>query len=104
MAKVGFSRDLRWLSNSEFLAFPKILLGGVGKTLISSESSCYAWTLTPNHLLLKTGELPMARVMRRLQVGYAVTYDLRDRRHGQLFQNRYKWTFCQEDLFTTKQL
>ncbi len=65
MPEVGFSRDLRLLSNSEFLAFPKILLGRVGKALISSESSCYALTLTPNHLLLRTGELPMATVMRR---------------------------------------
>jgi hypothetical protein len=52
---------------------------------------CFAWTLIPNHLhmLLSTGSTPIATVMRRLLTGYAVTFNRRNRRHGQLFQNRY---------------
>ena len=34
--------------------------------------------------------------MRRLLTGYAVTFN---RRHGQLFQNRYKSILCQEDAY-----
>jgi hypothetical protein len=37
--------------------------------------------------------------MRRLLTGYAVTFNRRHRRHGQLFQNRYKSILCQEDRY-----
>jgi putative transposase len=73
----------------------------LGGLLIESETGCYAWALMPNHfhLLLRTGRVPMARVMRRLLTGHAVTYNLRHRRSGHLFQNRYKSILCQEDAY-----
>lgn len=37
--------------------------------------------------------------MRRLLTGYAVSYNRRHRRHGHLFQNRYKSILCQEDPY-----
>jgi putative transposase len=37
--------------------------------------------------------------MRRLLTGYAVSYNRRHRRHGQLFQNRYKSIICQEEAY-----
>ena len=37
--------------------------------------------------------------MRRLLTGYAVSFNRRHRRHGQLFQNRYKSIICQEDAY-----
>ncbi len=37
--------------------------------------------------------------MRRLLTGYAVSYNRRHRRHGHLFQNRYKSILCQEDTY-----
>jgi putative transposase len=37
--------------------------------------------------------------MRRLLTGYAVSFNRRHRRHGQLFQNRYKSILCQQDLY-----
>jgi hypothetical protein len=37
--------------------------------------------------------------MRRLLTGYAVTYNRRHRRHGHLFQNRYKSILCQADAY-----
>jgi hypothetical protein len=37
---------------------------------------------------------PIATVMRRFLTRYAVTFN---RRHGQLFQNRYKPILCQKD-------
>jgi len=62
---------------------------------------CYAWALLPNHahLLLRTGLAPIAEVMRRLLTGYAIRYNHRHRRHGHLFQNRYKSILCQEDVY-----
>jgi hypothetical protein len=37
--------------------------------------------------------------MRRLLTGFAVTFNRRHRRHGHLFQNRYKSILCQEDAY-----
>src|SRR5512139_175527 len=64
-------------------------------------TACYAWALMPNHfhLLLKTGQTPIATLMRRLLTGYAVSFNLRHRRSGHLFQNRYKSILCQEDAY-----
>jgi REP element-mobilizing transposase RayT len=66
-----------------------------------TEARCLAWALMDNHfhLLLKTGRLPVAQVIQRLLTGYAVSYNRRHRRHGHLFQNRYKSILCQEDPY-----
>jgi len=37
--------------------------------------------------------------MRRLLTGYAVSYNRRHKRHGQVFENRYKSIICQEDAY-----
>jgi len=72
-----------------------------GDILRDTCTSCYAWSLLSNHahLLLRTGRYPIATVMRRLLTGYAVTFNRRYRRHGQLFQNRYKSILCQKDPY-----
>jgi hypothetical protein len=49
------------------------------------------------HFLFRTGLLPPASIRRRLLTGYAVSFNRRHKRHGHLFQNRYKSTACQED-------
>jgi len=65
---------------------------------------CYAWALMTNHvhLLLRTGQVPIASIMRRLLTGYAVRFNRRHRRHGHLFQNRYKSILCEEDAYLTQ--
>jgi putative transposase len=40
--------------------------------------------------------------MRRLLTGYAVSFNRRYKRQGQLFQNRYKSIVCQEDTYLTE--
>ncbi len=69
--------------------------------LTETDTPCYAWALMPNHvhLLLKTGLTPIATIMRRLLTGYAVYFNRRHRRHGHLFQNRYKSILCQEEPY-----
>ena len=66
-----------------------------------SETGCYGWALMTNHvhMILKTGLSPVSTVMRRLLTGYAVSFNRRHRRHGQLFQNRYKSFLCEEDVY-----
>ena len=86
---------------------PKVLsdrdnfLDRLGRILFDSKTACFAWALMTNHihLLLKTGVAPIALVMRRLLTGYAVSFNRRHRRHGHLFQNRYKSILCQEDPY-----
>jgi len=62
-------------------------LDRLGIILIDTKTPCFAWALIPNHLhlLLRTGIAPIATVMRRLLTGYAVSFNRRHRRHGQLF-------------------
>ena len=76
-------------------------LDRLGSLLVESATPCFAWALLPNHahLLVRTGSVPLATLMRRLLTGYAVTYNRRHRRHGPLFQNRYKSILCQEDPY-----
>ena len=73
----------------------------LGDILKETSTACYAWALMSNHvhLFLRTGNVPIATVMRRLLTGYAVTFNRRYKRHGQLFQNRYKSILCQEDPY-----
>jgi putative transposase len=73
----------------------------MGKLFTDTHTPCYAWVLlgTHAHLLLKTGSVPLHTVMARLLTSHAVTFNRRHRRHGQLFQNRYKSILCQEDAY-----
>ncbi len=76
-------------------------LDRLGSILHGSDTFCFAWALIPNHfhLLLRTGTVPLSRVMRRLLTGYAVSFNKRHRRWGHLFQNRYKSILCQEEPY-----
>ena len=73
----------------------------LGEILLDTGTSCFAWALMPNHfhLLLRTGNIPISTVMRRLLTGYAVWYNRSRRRHGHVFQNRFKSILCQEDAY-----
>jgi REP element-mobilizing transposase RayT len=76
-------------------------LDRLSSLLSDSKTVCFAWAFMANHLhlLLRTGTVPIATLMRKLLTGYAVSFNRRHRRHGHLFQNRYKSILCQEDLY-----
>jgi REP element-mobilizing transposase RayT len=61
----------------------------------------YAWSLLPNHfhLLCKTKKRPLSSSMQKLLTGHVVNFNKRHKRHGHLFQNRYKSIVCQEDTY-----
>jgi REP element-mobilizing transposase RayT len=61
----------------------------------------YAWALLCSHfhLLLQNGEGLLSPMMRRLMTGHAVTYNLRHKRQGHLFQNRYKSIVVEEEPY-----
>ena len=73
----------------------------IASIFADSSTPCFAWALMTNHvhLLIRTADTPLATLMRRLLTGYAVVFNRRHRRHGQLFQNRYKSILCQEDTY-----
>ena len=93
----GINRQAIFSDKADYKDF----INRLGDILSKSNTSCYAWALLPNHfhLLLKTGDVPVSRVMQRLLTGYVVTYNRRHRRFGHLFQNRYKSILCQEEPY-----
>jgi REP element-mobilizing transposase RayT len=76
-------------------------VGRLGELVSETQTICYAWALIPNHfhLLLKTGRVPLATLMRRLLTGYAIGFNRRHRRSGHVFQNRYKSILCEQDVY-----
>jgi REP element-mobilizing transposase RayT len=93
----GIERRKIFWNDSERDDFLRRLETILGET----QTPCYAWALMPNHfhLLLRTGNAPIARVMRRLLSGYAGRFNRLHRRAGHLFQNRYKSILCQEEPY-----
>ena len=73
----------------------------LGEVATATGMTIYAWALLPNHahLLLRSGPQGLPRFMRRFLTGYAITYNRRHRRHGHLFQNRYKSIVVEEDTY-----
>jgi len=61
----------------------------------------YAWCLLSNHfhLLVRTGRQSISRSMKKLLTGYVVNFNLRYKRTGHLFQNRYKLIICENDPY-----
>lgn len=71
------------------------------KGLAKSGYHCYTWALMDNHyhLLLRTSEKPMSKLMRGLNGGYARYYNKKHKKNGCLFQNRFKSTLCQDQKY-----
>jgi putative transposase len=76
-------------------------LSRVGTLAGETGTAIYAWALMGNHahILLRSGAGGLPTFMRRLLSGYAASYNRRHRRHGHLFQNRYKSIVCEEDPY-----
>ena len=49
--------------------------------------------------LVRTGNRPLAKSMRKLLTGYVVNFNRRHKRYGHLFQNRYKSIVCEDDPY-----
>ncbi|HJX34673.1 MAG TPA: transposase [Desulfatiglandales bacterium] len=93
----GINRQEIFTDTKDYITF----LDRLGDLLIDTKTSCYAWALIPNHfhILIRTGQVPISVLMKRLLTGYAVYYNRRHKRSGHLFQNRYKSILCQEDSY-----
>ena len=82
----------------------KAFVRRLGLLAEETQTVIYAWALMSNHahLLVCSGPSGLAKFMRRLLTGYAVSYNLRHHRHGHLFQNRYKSIVCDGDSYFTE--
>lgn len=73
----------------------------MGRLAQETGTAVCAWALMRNHahLLVKSGPRGLPGFMRRLLTAHAIAYNLRHKRHGHLFQNRYKSIVCEEDPY-----
>jgi len=73
----------------------------MGEIASDISTTIYAWALMRNHahILLRSGNKGLSGFMRRLLSGYAISYNIRHKRYGHLFQNRYKSIVCEEDVY-----
>jgi len=73
----------------------------MGSLALETNTAMYAWALLMNHchILLRSGPLGLSKYMKRFLTSYAVYYNSRHRRHGHLFQNRYKSIVVEEDAY-----
>ena len=73
----------------------------LGTLALETNTAIYAWALITNHahILLRSGPLGLSKFMKRFLTGYAVFYNRRHRRHGHLFQNRFKSIVVEEDSY-----
>lgn len=73
----------------------------LGRLAAETRTAVLAWALMKNHahLLIRSGPCGLPVLMRRLLTGHAIRFNRRHRRHGHLFQNRYKSIVCEEDAY-----
>jgi putative transposase len=65
------------------------------------ELRVYAWALIPSHfhILVRSGPNPLSSAMRKVMTGYAVSYNMRRKRHGHVFRNRYRSIVCEDEPY-----
>ena len=73
----------------------------LGAACTASGTRVFAWALLPNHahVLLASGVDGLSALMRRVLTGYAGMFNRRHRRHGYLFQNRFKSILVEEEPY-----
>lgn len=88
----GIERREIFLDDEDYGDFLERFSAWLNKT----GGKCLAWCLMPNHFhfLILRGSRPLSELMHRAMTGYAVNFNLRHRRAGHLFQNRYKAIIC----------
>lgn len=93
----GIERSPIFIDDTDRLSFAI----RIAKLLNETDTECLAWALLDNHihLLVRPHQATLATFMRRLLTGHAITFNLRHKRSGHLFQNRYKSIVCEEEAY-----
>ena len=97
MLSSGESNEKKFQSDDDRKKF----ITQLSELIPESKLDCYAWAFLPNHghFLLKTASALLSVFMSRLLTGYVGWFNKKHRRHGQLFQNRYKSILCQQYIY-----
>ena len=76
-------------------------LDRLGQLADGEHIQVFAFALMPNHvhLLLRRVDMRLSTFMARLLTGYSICFNLRHKRKGHLFQNRYKSLIVDEDSY-----
>jgi REP element-mobilizing transposase RayT len=76
----------------------------MGAVASKTGTTMYAWALMTNHahMLLRSGTEGLSAFMRKFLTGYSVYFNRKHKRHGHLFQNRYKSIVCEEESYFLK--
>jgi REP element-mobilizing transposase RayT len=74
------------------------------KGLLKTGYICYTFALLKNHyhLLVRSSAVPMSKLMRALNGGYAQKNNKRHNKRGYLFQDRFKSVPCQEQDYAVQ--
>lgn len=69
--------------------------------MMRSNAKVMAWCIMSNHvhLILRAGEEPLWRLLKRVNTGYAQWRNRRTRRLGPVFADRYRSILVEEDLY-----
>ncbi len=93
----GIERSRIFRERGDYLHF----LARLEAILTKTGATCCAWSLLPNHihLVIRTGRVPLARVMHRLLLGYCTAFNSKYGRKGHLFEGRYRSVLCEEERY-----
>jgi len=71
------------------------------EVLLDCRMVALAWALMPNHvhLVVRTGRVPLGRVMQRIGTRHARHFNTRHERVGALFQGRYRSILVDEEAY-----
>jgi len=88
----GIERGRIFVDEEDYADFRERISVWLNKT----GGKCLAWCLMPNHFhfLMLRGARPLSEMMHHAMTGYAINFNLRHRRAGHVFQNRYKAIIC----------
>lgn len=79
----------------------RLCLDRLSHVISESRTRLYAWCFMPNHVhvLIRSGSVPIGRLMLRWLATYATGFNRRYRRAGHLFQNRFKSILVEEEAY-----
>lgn len=93
----GNNRQKTFLSPNDYKSF----LSALAKVRKHFPFSLHAFCLMPNHfhLLVEVGQHPLSDIMQRLLTSYTIRFNLNHKRHGHLFEGRYKAILCDKNSY-----
>lgn len=96
-----FNRSLNNIPLFPDTEYYERLLEKLSSLTMEGDWIIYAYCLMPNHyhLLVEEKSIPIAKLIGRLITSYSVYFNKRNKRHGPLFEDRFKSKLVQKDNY-----